>query len=84
MGVLIDHPVRAGELPADVRGAFHPDALVRVSLELVQDENGFTPEQAAELRAAIAETADPANVVGPFQDGGAALDFLRGLDDAAA
>lgn len=49
MRTIIETPVKAGSLPAEVRGGYAAEAVVRVSLELVLDENGFTPEEVEEI-----------------------------------
>jgi addiction module RelB/DinJ family antitoxin len=49
-------------LKASVRRKGMPFALHTV------DENGFTPEEAAEVQKAYEESFDPKNWVGPFHD----------------
>lgn len=55
MRTTIDKPVRVSDLPSEFRGSLPPETIVRVSLEILRDENGFTPEKAEELREAIRE-----------------------------
>lgn len=56
MHTVIGTPINVEKLPLEVRGDFPDGTLVRVSLEVIRDENGFTPEKAKELRQALQET----------------------------
>ncbi len=55
MHIVVGTPISVEKLPVEVRGNFPDGTLVRVSLELVRDENGFAPEKADELRQALTE-----------------------------
>ena len=55
MHTVIGTPINVERLPAEVRGNFPDGTLVRVSLEVIRDENGFTPDKAEELRQALQE-----------------------------
>ncbi len=41
------------------------------------DENGFTPEEAAEIQQAYKESFDPKNIVATFDDTTSMIDFLN-------
>lgn len=66
MRTIIETPIDAAKLPPEVRANLAAGTIVRVSLEILTDENGFTPQQAADIEAAIEESLDPANLIGPF------------------
>ncbi len=55
MQTVIGTPISVEKLPAEVRGNYPDGTIVRVSLEVVRDENGFTPEKADELRQALTD-----------------------------
>ncbi|MGN7610689.1 hypothetical protein ACQZV8_01235 [Magnetococcales bacterium HHB-1] len=44
-----ENTIRVGDLPEALRGGYHPDVVVKVSLEPVLTENGFTPEEEEEI-----------------------------------
>jgi len=77
----IIEPVQAATLPAEILRRM-PEVtkahLLRITYEIV-DENGFTEEQAAELRQAIEESKDSSNLVGPFSPE-EAISYLNSLD----
>lgn len=79
MRTIIEKPIDAGKLPVEVRGNLAAGTIVRVSLEVLADENGFTPKQARELDAAIAESRDPKNLDGPFRTANEVTAYLDGL-----
>jgi hypothetical protein len=79
MHVTIEKPIEVGKLPPEVRGAMASNALVRVSLEVL-DENGFTDKEVAELDEAIKASLDPENIVGPFS-GNEFIAYLDTLDN---
>lgn len=66
MRTTINRPIDVADLPPQIRGNIASGTIVRVSLEVLTDENGFTPEQEAAIRQAIEESRDPRNLVGPF------------------
>lgn len=80
MRTTIERPIDAGKLPPEVRGDFPAGTIVRVSLEALTDENGFAPEQAAQLAAAIEESRDPQNRRGPFKSAAEVTAYLNTLD----
>ncbi len=82
MKASVKHPrnfVRVSELPKEIRGSYHPDATVRVSLELVRDENGFTPEEAQATLQAVEESKNPHEMIGPFESTDEVRDYLDRL-----
>lgn len=81
---IIETPIQAGRLPPEIRGDMPPETLVRVSLEVLRDENGFTPEEAVELRRAIEEADRGENVFGPFSNAEAMIAHLRAQCDRDA
>lgn len=80
MRTTIERPIDAGKLPPEVRGDFPAGTIVRVSLEALTDENGFAPEQAAQLAAVIEESRDPQNRRGPFKSAAEVTAYLNTLD----
>lgn len=77
MRTVIETPVKVGNLPAEIRGGYPAEAVVRVSLELVLDENGFTPEEADELRQAIKDAKDGIGLSPVFDNAADALAYLH-------
>ncbi|MGN7610768.1 hypothetical protein ACQZV8_01645 [Magnetococcales bacterium HHB-1] len=55
MSTTLETPIRVGDLPEALRGGFHPDVVVEVSLKPVLTENGFTPEEEEEILQAAEE-----------------------------
>lgn len=49
MRTVIETPIKVGSLPTEIRGGYPAEVVVRVSLELVLDENGFTPQEVEEI-----------------------------------
>lgn len=80
MRTIIETPIDAAKLPPEVRANLAAGTLVRVSLEILTDENGFTPQQVADIEAAIEESRDPANLIGPME-ANEALAYLRAIAD---
>ncbi|MGN7611101.1 hypothetical protein ACQZV8_03345 [Magnetococcales bacterium HHB-1] len=56
MTTTIETPIRVGDLPEALRGNYHPDVVVEVSLKPVLTENGFTPEEEEEILRIAEET----------------------------
>lgn len=68
---------RARDVPAKLRPGISPDALVRVHVEEVLTENGFTPAEEQEILAATREAQRGENLSPGFQDADAAIAYLR-------
>ena len=67
----------ARDVPAKLRSGISPDALVRVQVEEVLTENGFTPADEQEILAAGAEALQAENLSPGFKDVDAAIAYLR-------
>lgn len=80
MRTTIKKPIDVAKLPPEARANLADGTIVRVSLEVLTDENGFTPERAAEVQQAIEEARDPKNLIGPMEPE-EALAFLHSLMD---
>ncbi|MGN7610770.1 hypothetical protein ACQZV8_01655 [Magnetococcales bacterium HHB-1] len=72
MTTTIETPIRVRDLPKALRGGYHPDVVVQVSLKPVLTENGFTPEEEEEIL--LAEKEEGSMV---FEDGKEALQYLK-------
>lgn len=61
-------PIKAESLPSELRGNFSDETVVRVSVEALTDENGFTPEQVAEIVAATREFDEERDTLKAYGD----------------
>lgn len=77
MRTVIETPVKVGSLPAEVRGGYPAEAVVRVSLELILDENGFTPQEVEEILQAGEEARKGIGLSPAFDNAEDAIAYLR-------
>jgi len=79
MRTTIERTIDAKGLPIEVRGNIADGTIVRVLVEVLTDENGFTPERAAALDEAIEESLDPKNLDGSFKTADEVRAYLDNL-----